>query len=90
MAFARERGAVTVAITDGMFSPLIPYADHTLLAKNDMASYVDSLVAPLSVINALLVAVGMKKKNEVRADLGKLEDIWKDYNVYIGKEQNDF
>jgi len=65
MKFCKERGADTVALTDSMLSPLTTYADYTLLARSDMASFVDSLVAPLSLINALVVAIGIVKKMEI-------------------------
>ena len=57
-------------------------ADQLLLARSDMASFVDSLVAPLSVINALIVAIGIKKKDEISSTYERLEQIWDDYNVY--------
>ena len=63
-------------------SPLSQTADYTLLAKSDMASFVDSLVAPLSVINALIVAIGMRKQNEISDTFNKLEAIWDEYQVY--------
>lgn len=82
LRFAKSRGANVVAITDSMFSPLIPYCTHSLIARSDMASFVDSLVAPLSVINALIVAVGMRKKDETYNTFEELERIWDEYNVY--------
>lgn len=82
MEYARSRGAKVVAITDSKASPLLPLADQSLIAKSDMASFVDSLVAPLSLINALIVAVSRKKGNELQVTLGKLEEIWAKYEVY--------
>ena len=64
-----------IALTDSMLSPLTRYADHVLIAKSDMASFVDSLVAPLSVINALIVAVGMNRQQEIEGTFVKLESI---------------
>ncbi len=87
MAFSKDKGAETVAITDTLLSPLTSYADHTLLARSDMASFVDSLVAPLSLINALIVAVGIKKKTDISEDFIELEKIWDEYHVYIGKDR---
>jgi DNA-binding MurR/RpiR family transcriptional regulator len=86
MAFAKNKGAETVAITDSLLSPLTTYADHILLARSDMASFVDSLVAPLSLINALIVAVGIRKKADISLDFRELEKIWDEYQVYVGKE----
>ncbi|MBQ2709496.1 MAG: N-acetylmannosamine kinase, partial [Clostridia bacterium] len=63
-------------------SPIAAHADDVLLAKSDMASFVDSLVAPLSIINALIVAIGKKKQDEVAATFEKLENIWDEYEVY--------
>ncbi|HHT65015.1 MAG: MurR/RpiR family transcriptional regulator [Caldicoprobacterales bacterium] len=85
MKFSKEQGADTVAITDTMLSPLTAYADYSLLARSDMASFVDSLVAPLSLINALIVAIGQTKKTQISTDFHKLESIWADYQVYVEK-----
>lgn len=87
MRFTKERGAETVALTDSLLSPLAAYADHTLLARSDMASFVDSLVAPLSLINALIVAVGLVKKAEISTEFHELEKIWYDYRVYVEKDR---
>lgn len=80
--FAKNRGASIIAITDGETSPISYLSDSALYAKSDMASFVDSLVAPLSVINALIVAVGRKKKNSLDTTFRELENIWEEYNVY--------
>lgn len=82
MQYARKQGAKVVAITDCETSPLTAIADETLMAKSDMASFVDSLVAPLSLINALIVAVGRKKKDELSRTFSALEHIWAEYEVY--------
>ena len=82
MSFARDRGADTVAITDSEASPLAPICRHTLRARSDMASFVDSLVAPLSLVNALLVAVSQRKNDELDRTFQNLEDIWDEYGVY--------
>lgn len=73
MKYARDRGARVIALTDSQLSPLARVADHVLLARSDMASFVDSLVAPLSVINALIVAVGMSRRDEIEQTFNKLE-----------------
>ena len=82
MDYAKSKGAVTVALTDSDTSPLAAGADHLLIARSDMASFVDSYVAPLSVINALIVAVSKKKKQDVAETFEKLEAIWEEYDVY--------
>ena len=82
MEFARDQGATVVAITDSELSPLYETASLRLLAKSDMASFVDSLVAPLSIINALIVAVGRKRATEVTETFERLESIWDEYQVY--------
>jgi len=80
--YAKNQDAKVVAITDSETSPLTKYANHTLIARSDIASFVDSLVAPLSVINALIVALGMTNKENVYDNFNKLENIWDEYNVY--------
>lgn len=82
MSFARDRGAATVAITDSESSPLASISRYTLMARSDMASFVDSLVAPLSLVNALLVAVSRRKNEELARTFQTLEDIWEEYGVY--------
>ena len=82
MHFAHSRGAKVVAITDSVISPIADYATYLLLAHSDMATIVDSLVAPLSIINALIVAVSLKKMNSNVAVLEELEQLWEKYQVY--------
>ena len=82
MNFARDRGAATVAITDSDASPLAPISTYTLKARSDMASFVDSLVAPLSLVNALLVAVSRRKNDSLDHTFQTLEKIWDEYGVY--------
>lgn len=86
MRFASDRNAKTIALTDSMSSPLIPYASYKLLAKSDMVSFVDSFVAPLSIINALIVAAAFKKKEEVEQIFTHLEAVWAEYGVYDSNE----
>jgi len=88
MGYAKARGATVIAITDSKASPLVEMADHTLLARSDMASFVDSLVAPLSLVNALIVAVSRKKETELSETFGKLEKIWDEYQVYEKAEES--
>lgn len=86
MRFAKRRGAQVVAITDGPMSPLSEIADACLTAHTDMASFVDSLAAPLSVINALLVALGLHRKEELTQHFRQLESIWDAYSIYLEEE----
>lgn len=89
MRFARDRGANVVVLTDSETSPLAEMATVTLLAKSDMASFVDSLVAPLSLINALIVAVGRRKNADVAQTFATLEQIWSEYGVYEQVEEEN-
>ena len=89
LRFARDRGANVVAITDSETSPLTETATVALLAKSDMASFVDSLVAPLSLINALIVAVGRRKNADVAQTFSTLEKIWSAYGVYEQVEEEN-
>ena len=80
--YCRSAGATVIGITDSMVSPLAENADCVLLAKSDMLSLVDSLVAPLSLVNALIVGVSQRREKELAKRLGALESIWESYNVY--------
>ena len=86
MEFANDRNAKVITITDSVHSPMNLYSSCNILAKSEMASIVDSLVAPLSVINALVVALCMRRPNEVQADLKMLEETWNNYQVYLNDE----
>ena len=86
LEFANNRNAKVVTITDSIHSPMNLYSSCNLIADSDMASIVDSLVAPLSVINALIVALCMKKQKEVAKTLTTLEEIWDEYQVYDNDE----
>lgn len=86
--FANNRNAKVITLTDSVHSPMNLYSSCNLIANSDMASIVDSLVAPLSVINALIVALCMKKQSEVAKTLEMLEDIWDEYQVYENDEIN--
>ena len=82
LQYAKKQGSTVIAITDSNLSPLIEYSTYKLIARSDMASFVDSLVAPLSVINALIVALAMRKKEDVYKTFEHLEHIWDEYQVY--------
>ncbi|MCX7904098.1 MAG: MurR/RpiR family transcriptional regulator [Caloramator sp.] len=89
LKFSKDRNAKVVAITDSLLSPLASHADYTLIAQSNMVSFVDSLVAPLSLINALIVAVGVKEKEAISETFKTLESIWEEYNVYDSKLKNN-
>ena len=86
LEFASNRKAKVITLTDSIHSPMNLYSACNLIAKSDMASIVDSLVAPLSVINALVVALCMKKQDEVIGTMEMLEKIWDEYQVYSRDE----
>lgn len=88
MEFASNRKAKVITLTDSVHSPMNLYSSCNLIARSDMASIVDSLVAPLSVINALVVALCLKKQTEVISTLETLEEIWGEYQVYSNDELN--
>ena len=80
--FCRSVGATVVGLTNSNMSPLSQYCDHVLVAKSDMVSLVDSLVAPLSVVNALIVALAAARETELQHTFDTLEKVWEEYNVY--------
>lgn len=88
--YASSRGAKVIAVTDCKASPLAAYADNILLARSDMVSFADSLVAPMSVINALIVAVGMRKRDYVIENYERLEKIYDEYEVYENSDDQDY
>ena len=89
MTFAKRRGTKVIALTDSMSSPLVAVSDFVLIAKSDMAAVVDSLVAPLSMINALIVATILKRDEEVKNTFGLLENIWQEYDVYQNSREDE-
>lgn len=82
LRFINDRGTKIIALTDSKDSPIAEFADTLLVAKSDMVSVVDSLVAPLSLINALIVAVTFSRRDEVYSNFNRLESIWDEYQVY--------
>ena len=82
MNFAKSMGAKAIAITDSQASPLVGIADISMFAKSDMVSFIDSLVAPMSLINAIIIAVGRRNRDSVAATFARLENIWMEYDVY--------
>jgi DNA-binding MurR/RpiR family transcriptional regulator len=88
MEFANDRNAKVIAITDTIHSPMNLYSSCNLFARSDMVSIVDSLVAPLSLINAIVVALCLKCPQEVKNNLEMLEETWNNYQVYLNDEIN--
>ncbi len=87
LKYAKSKGGTVVGVTDGSMSPITETADYCLFARSDMESFVDSLVAPFSLMNALIVALGASKKEEVYQNLQNLEDIWKEYKIYENADE---
>lgn len=81
-AFAKDRSAKIIAITDHLLSPLVPYGNVTLFAPTEMPSFIDSFVAPLSLINALITEVGRRTRSEVEKHLSDLEETWKRFHIF--------
>lgn len=80
--FTKEKGCKIISITDSLISPAAKDSDISLIASSDMLSFVDSLVAPMSLINALIISIGIEKKEEITSNFEDLEQIWKKYGVY--------
>lgn len=80
--YAHNKNSKVIAITDSEISPIVKYANHSLIARSDMSNFVDSLVAPLSIINALVVALVMRNRDKVAQNFHALEEIWDEYRVY--------
>ena len=90
LRYVKEQNCKIVGITDSVASPIANLSDHTLIAKSNMSTFVDSLVAPMSLINALVVAIGTREKENITKYLSKLENIWEEYNIYDSKEKGNF
>ncbi len=84
--FAKERGARIIALTDNNASPFAKLADTVLYAKSDMVSFLDSLVAPMSVLNAIIIAIASRRQSTLDATFGKLEALWEEYGVFTKGE----
>ena len=80
--YAKDRNASVIALTDSTLSPIAEHATYLLTAQSDMASFVDSLVAPLSIINSILVAITQKKRDVIKERFEHLEQVWDEYDVY--------
>lgn len=86
--YGKGKGCKIIGITDSIISPAAQYADATLIASSNMLSFVDSLVAPMSLINGFIVAIGMEKKEDITTYFEDLEDIWKKHGVYTSNNKN--
>ncbi|MBQ8063266.1 MAG: MurR/RpiR family transcriptional regulator [Clostridia bacterium] len=80
--YASDKGAGTIAITDNDDSPIAGLSNYTLVAKSNMVSFVDSLTAPLSIVNALIVSSARGRRSATKKNLAELEKIWQEYNIY--------
>lgn len=85
MSFAKERGATTIAITDNLLSPIVPYADVVLTASSQVPTFFDSFVAPLSLINTLLASVGKERMKDAEDRLEKMEEFWERFDTFYSK-----
>ncbi|MBN2899327.1 MAG: MurR/RpiR family transcriptional regulator [Clostridia bacterium] len=83
--FAKSQGAKLIGITDSTSSPLVPLSDYYMTAKYNMNTFIDSLVAPMSLVNTLIIAVSICEKDKVKKSFGKLEGIWENYKIYNPK-----
>lgn len=86
--YCKEKGSKIISITDSLISPAAKYSDITLVAPSEMLSFVDSLVAPMSLINALILAIGLEKREDTAMYFEELERIWNKYNVYNSSMNN--
>ncbi|KNF07441.1 RpiR family transcriptional regulator [Gottschalkia purinilytica] len=87
LRYVKDQGCKVIGITDSQVSPITSIADYTLFAKSNMVLFVDSLVAPMSLLNTLIIAIGMQVKNEIAEYFKELENIWEEYNIYDGKDK---
>ena len=87
MKYAKSRGAETIGITDCEASPLYGVSDVNLYAKSDMVSFIDSLVAPMSLLNALLAEIGFRSRENISETFRRLEDVWSEYAVFLTDDQ---
>jgi DNA-binding MurR/RpiR family transcriptional regulator len=87
MKFAKESGAKVIGLTDSTLSPIAEFSDNVLIAKSNLTSFADSLVAPMSVLNALIVAVGIRKQDYVEANYKRMEEIYEKFEVYSASEE---
>ncbi|WP_026895049.1 MurR/RpiR family transcriptional regulator [Clostridiisalibacter paucivorans] len=89
LKYVKDNNCKIVGISDSMMSPVSNMADYTLIAKSNMVSFVDSLVGPMSLINAIIISIGVRKKGELKDYFTKLEKVWNDYNIYGNRDKSD-
>ncbi len=89
LKYVKTHQCKVVGITDSLISPIASLADYTLIARSNMLSFVDSLVAPMSLLNALIIAIGMRKRDEIEKYFNELENIWREYNIYDNKDRTN-
>jgi len=89
LRYVKKQNCNIVGITDSLISPIANLSDYTLVAKSNMASFVDSLVAPMSVINTIIIAIGMRERAEITNYFTRLENIWQEFNVYDNTDKTD-
>lgn len=89
LKYVKAQQCKVVGITDSLISPIASIADYTLIARSNMLSFVDSLVAPMSLLNALIIAIGMREREDIEKYFNELENIWKEYNVYDSKDKTN-
>ncbi len=87
LKYVKAQQCKIVGITDSLISPIASIADYTLIARSNMLSFVDSLVAPMSLLNALIIAIGMRQREDTEKYFNQLEDIWNEYNIYDNKDK---
>ena len=87
--YGKTKGAKIISITDSLISPVNQYADFVLVASSNMLSFVDSLVAPMSLLNALIIAIGTEKGEQITSYFEDLENIWEKFNIYMNNNNKN-
>ena len=87
--YGRSKGAKIICITDSLISPVNQYADYVLVASSNILSFVDSLVAPMSLLNALIIAIGTEKGEQITSYFEDLENIWAKFNIYMTNNRKE-
>lgn len=89
LKYVKAQQCKVVGITDSLISPIASLADYTLIARSNMLSFVDSLVAPMSLLNSLIIAIGMRERDVIGKYFSELENIWREYNIYDNKDKSN-
>ncbi|HCX64451.1 MAG TPA: N-acetylmannosamine kinase, partial [Eubacteriaceae bacterium] len=87
LSYVQKKGGKIIAVTDNQKAPIVKHADHALIAKSNIITFVDTLVAPLSLLNALIVAIGYKRKDQTWETFKELEELWCEHDVYTGAKK---